>query len=101
MSARIALSLVLWVVCVVAASNHAPLMALQEPDSLPPGKGREILEAACTSCHEFEEILKLRGKLDRDQWRIVVRSMIDYGAEVDPKDVEVLVEYLDQHLGKR
>jgi hypothetical protein len=42
-----------------------------------------------------------RGKYGRDEWRIVVRTMIDYGAQVDARDVDVLVEYLAQHLGKR
>jgi hypothetical protein len=100
MSLRIGLAVLVWVVCMSVAWS-APRAAVQEPDGLPAGKGREILETACTSCHEFEEILKLRGKLTADEWRTMVRTMIDYGAEVSAKDLDVLVEYLTQHLGKR
>lgn len=101
MSLRIGFGAAAWFLCTALASSEASLAGLQEPEPLPPGKGREILEAACTSCHAFEEMTKLRGKLTRDEWRTVVRTMIDYGAEVNGKDVDVLVEYLDQHLGKR
>jgi hypothetical protein len=83
------------------ASLPAPAAASrQQPEDLPPGKGRDVLEASCTSCHEFEEIMKHRGKYGRDDWRTVVRTMVDYGAQVDAKDIDVLVEYLAQHLGK-
>ena len=101
MSRRIPLALLVWVLCMSAEWGYASVSALQDPDPLPAGKGREILEAACTSCHEFEEITKLRGTLDREGWRTVVKTMIDYGAEVNAKDLDVLVDYLAQHLGKR
>ncbi len=101
MALRLVFGVVVWVFGLSLAWSGAPLAVVQEPDALPPGKGREILESACTSCHEFEEMMKVRGKLTKDEWRTVVRTMIDYGAEVNGKDVDVLVEYLNQHLGKR
>lgn len=101
MALRLVFGVVVWVCCLSLAWNSAPLAVMQDPDALPPGKGRDILEAACTSCHEYEEMMKVRGKLTREEWRTVVRTMIDYGAEVSAKDVDVLVDYLNQHLGKR
>lgn len=101
MSVRTGLAVLVWMSSVAFAGNVPSFALGQDPDALPPGKGREILETACTSCHEFEEMTKLRGRLTRDEWRTVVRTMIDYGAEVDQKDIDVLVDYLDQHLGKR
>jgi hypothetical protein len=30
-----------------------------------------------------------------------VKTMTDYGAQVNPKDVDVLVEYLNRNFGKQ
>ena len=68
---------------------------------LPEGRGRTILDTACTSCHGLNEVTKFRGFYNRAQWRDVVQTMVDYGAAVNEKDVEVLADYLTQHLGKR
>jgi len=72
-----------------------------EKEDFPPGKGREVWEASCTSCHDTEEVVKLKGKLTADGWRSVVKTMTDYGAQVDPKDVGILVEYLNNNFGKK
>ena len=68
---------------------------------LPAGRGRQILFAACTSCHDLREVTKFRGYYNRAQWRDIVVTMVDYGAEVEKNDVEVLTDYLNEHLGRR
>ena len=70
-------------------------------DELPDGEGKKILAASCTSCHDLKEVLKLRGYYTRAQWRDVIVTMKEYGAEVDEKQVEILADYLGQHLGKK
>ncbi len=75
--------------------------ASQDTDSLPPGEGRTILEHACTTCHDLTEVTKFRGYYTRDDWRDIVKTMIEYGAKVQDKDVDVLVDYLAKTLGKR
>jgi hypothetical protein len=70
-------------------------------DELPDGEGKNILSASCTTCHDLKEVLKLRGYYTRAQWRDVILTMKEYGAEVDEKQVEVLADYLGQHLGKK
>lgn len=102
MSFRILAGAFLAVLLAAASFSSSTVSAtIQQPDELPAGKGREILENSCTFCHDFEEILKPRGKYGRDEWRTVVRTMIEYGAQVEAKDVDVLVDYLTEHLGKR
>jgi len=102
MSFRILAGISFSVLLVAASLSSSTVSAtIQQPDELPAGKGREILENSCTSCHEFEEIVMHRGKYGRDDWRAVVRTMIEYGAQVDAKDVDVLVDYLAEHLGKK
>ena len=68
---------------------------------LPEGRGKQILNAACTSCHDLREVTKFRGYYDRAQWRDIVVTMVEYGAPVEKTDVEVLVGYLEEHLGRR
>ena len=70
-------------------------------DELPDGDGKKILVAACTTCHDLGEVTKFRGYWDRDQWREAVVTMVEYGAPVEEPQIDVLADYLDQHLGKR
>jgi virginiamycin B lyase len=74
--------------------------ARQAKDDLPDGEGKKILETACTACHDLTEVTKFRGYYTRDEWRDIVRTMIEYGAKVQDKDVAVLVDYLTKTLGK-
>jgi hypothetical protein len=78
----------------------AVLLGAQD-DELPEGPGKRILVASCTNCHELDEVTKLRGFYNKDQWRDVVRTMIEYGAEMKKGEDEVLVDYLNQHFGKK
>ena len=70
-------------------------------DDLPDGEGKKILVAACTTCHDLSEVTKFRGYYDRKQWRDIVVTMMEYGAPVDERQVDVLADYLAQHLGKQ
>jgi len=74
---------------------------VQATDDLPEGDGRKILLASCTACHEVTEVTKFKGYYTRDEWRDVIRTMIEYGAQIKPADVDVLVEYLDRNFGKQ
>jgi len=57
--------------------------------------------SACTACHGLREVTKFRGFYVRQQWKDVVLTMVDYGAPVGDKDVEVLTDYLTENLGKK
>jgi hypothetical protein len=70
-------------------------------DDLPEGEGKNILFASCTTCHDLKEVTKLRGYYTRAQWRDLIVTMKEYGAEVDEKQVDVLADYLGQNLGKK
>ena len=86
----------------VAATSPAPApVAAAGAEQLPEGAGRQILNRACVSCHNLREVTKFRGYYGRQQWRDIVLTMVDYGAPVVEKDVEVLTDYLTEHLGKK
>lgn len=81
------------------APSHA--RAAGPDDELPEGEGKKILVASCTACHDLSEVTKFRGYYDRKQWHDIVVTMMDYGAPVDEKQVEVLADYLAENLGKK
>ena len=78
------------------ASSQSPTSS----DDLPEGEGKKILEARCTSCHELTEVTKFRGYYNRAQWRDIVVTMVEYGADLKKPEIETLADYLAQHLGK-
>jgi len=69
-------------------------------DELPDGEGKKILVRSCTSCHDLTEVTKFRGYYDRKQWRDIVVTMMEYGAPIEEKQVDVLADYLTANLGK-
>jgi cytochrome c5 len=68
---------------------------------LPDGVGKKILQTSCTTCHELDEVTKFKGFYTRAQWRDVVVTMVDYGATLQPAEIDVLTDYLVEHLGKK
>jgi mono/diheme cytochrome c family protein len=70
-------------------------------DELPEGPGKRILTTACVACHALREVTKFRGFYMRPQWRDIVLTMVDYGAAVGGKDIDVLTDYLTEQLGKK
>lgn len=70
-------------------------------EDLPDGEGKKILLSSCTSCHDLSEVTKFRGYYDRTQWRDIVVTMMEYGAPVNEKQVDILADYLVEHLGKQ
>jgi cytochrome c5 len=85
----------------VLASTPRASGAVAPDDELPDGDGKKILQARCASCHELTEVTKFRGYYTRAQWRDIVMTMVEYGADLKEPEVETLVDYLTQHLGKR
>ena len=84
-----------------ARQGPQPVSRTADAEALPDAPGKRILEASCTSCHDLGEVTKFRGYYDRAQWRDIVVTMVEYGAKVEKREVEVLSDYLVQHLGRR
>jgi cytochrome c5 len=78
------------------ASSQSP----GSSEDLPDGEGKKILESRCTSCHELTEVTKFRGYYNRAQWRDIVVTMVEYGADLKKPEIETLADYLAQHLGR-
>ncbi len=70
-----------------------PLFWAQAPQSpdLPAGEMQARARTACLECHEARIILQQR--LNKGAWTREVDKMIKWGALVDPKDRDSLIDY--------
>jgi hypothetical protein len=66
------------------------------PPELPAGEMQAKARTACTECHDAHIILQQR--LNRATWSKEVDKMIKWGAVVDPKDRDALVDYLSANF---
>jgi len=72
------------------------LFAMGE-DELPPGKMQAKVKAACTQCHTVANITK--KPRTRAEWSKVLDKMTGYGADIDEKDRDAILEYLSANFG--
>jgi hypothetical protein len=66
-------------------------------EQLPAGALKEKAEAACLTCHEARIIVQQR--LSKAAWTKELDKMTKWGAEVDPKDHDALIDYLATNFG--
>lgn len=67
-----------------------------QAQELPPGKMRDTVQAACSTCHPVTRFTALRK--GRTGWIITMNSMIDKGAVIGDSEFEPLVDYLAEHF---
>jgi len=79
----------------------APVKAGAPGDELPDGAGKKVLQRACVTCHDLDEVTKFKGYYTRAQWKDIVVTMKEYGAAVDDAEVDGLAEYLWSAIGKK
>ena len=82
------LSLVGLLALAISASAQMP--------QLPPGAMQKKTTTACTECHSAEIILQQR--LGKAAWAKEVDKMTRWGAFVDPKDKDAIIEYLSSNF---
>jgi cytochrome c5 len=86
----------MWTWATLALATVA-FAAVQDPQ-LPEGDGKKVLQTACTACHGLDGVVRLH--LDKEGWEGLVASMVSNGAQVDSKDMPVLIDYLVKNFGK-
>ncbi len=87
----VALALALVGAAGTAVAQSSPL------EQLPAGPLQEKAAAACASCHEARIIVQQR--LSKAAWTKEVDKMIKWGAAVDPKDRDALIDYFSANFG--
>jgi mono/diheme cytochrome c family protein len=78
---------------VAAVGQSTPM---NQTDSLPPGAMQAKARAACLECHQSRIILQQR--LSKTAWTKEVDKMIKWGALVDEKDRDALIDYLSTNF---
>jgi competence ComEA-like helix-hairpin-helix protein len=64
---------------------------------LPPGKGKPLVQRACTTCHEL--IIGSKQRMDRERWTALVEDMVERGAKLSEEETAEVVEYLAANFG--
>jgi cytochrome c5 len=58
---------------------------------------KELYEEVCSYCHELERIT--RQALTREEWRGLIKGMVDEGPPVTDEEFAMIVDYLAKHFG--
>ncbi|MBS1800693.1 MAG: hypothetical protein JSS95_12810 [Acidobacteria bacterium] len=84
---------------VLIAALGAPLMMGQSSPNaeLPAGAAKQKAEGACLTCHDARIIVQQR--LPKGAWVKELDKMTNWGAPVDPKDRDALVDYFSANFG--
>jgi competence ComEA-like helix-hairpin-helix protein len=72
-------------------------LAAADDSGLPDGKGKDVVESACSDCHSLERIKAQR--LDEEGWNSVIHEMLENGAPINANDMRVIVSYLAKNFG--
>jgi mono/diheme cytochrome c family protein len=65
---------------------------------LPAGPNREVVERACSACHDLDMVYEAAGQT-REGWNGAIEEMTGYGLKVSPEERAKILEYLASVLG--
>jgi competence protein ComEA len=65
---------------------------IAQAQDLPPGKGKELVENTCGSCHGLDVIVAQQAT--KDGWASIVDYMVSRGATGTPAEIQTIVDYL-------
>ena len=74
------------------------LAASSQATTLPPGKGKAIVQRTCTGCHALKVVTAKRAS--REQWSTLVDQMMSKGADLEDDEVDTVVNYLFKNFGQ-
>ena len=87
-------------VVVAFCAGFALTAGLAVAQNLPGGEGKEVVEKVCAGCHDLDPITSSVGGT-REDWDMVVQSMIAMGAEIKPEQAALITNYLAQNFPPR
>ena len=61
--------------------------------------GEELLQSACTSCHDLGGLGAFASAFGEAEWRGLIDRMVVYGAPLTAPEVDTLVAYLGANFG--
>jgi competence protein ComEA len=82
------------------AALFIPFLALSlasaQAQDLPAGKGKELVENTCGSCHGLDVVVSQHA--NRDGWSSIVDYMVSRGATGTPEELKTIVDYLAKNF---
>ena len=64
--------------------------------NLPDGPGKDILQSACTECHNLQ--MASGTGYNREEWGLTLERMITAGAKMTPDQIPIVTDYLLKNL---
>jgi len=74
----------------------AASLGIAQAQDLPPGKGKELVENTCGSCHGLDVVVSQHAT--KDGWASIVDYMVSRGATGTPEEINTIVEYLAKNF---
>ena len=71
-------------------------LALAQAQDLPPGKGKDLVENTCGSCHGLDVVVSQHAT--KDGWQSIVDYMVSRGASGTPEELATIVNYLAKNF---
>jgi len=71
-------------------------LAVAQAQDLPPGKGKDLVENNCETCHGADVIVAQHAT--RDGWATIVDYMVSRGATGTPEEIQTIVDYLAKNF---
>ena len=73
----------------------------QDPGiELPAGPGRELLLSRCLGCHNLGGLELFDDFYTREDWQMLLETMVAHGAQMDAAELEVVADYLGLHYSQ-
>jgi mono/diheme cytochrome c family protein len=77
-----------------------PAAAAESDVTLKPAPGHDLVETNCQVCHSLDYIPMNSPFLPQKTWDAEVHKMIKaYGAPIEEKDAQAIIEYLSKNYG--
>lgn len=71
-------------------------LAVAQAQDLPPGKGKDLVENSCGSCHGLDVVVAQHAT--KDGWQSIVDYMVSRGATGTPEEIQTIVDYLAKNF---
>jgi len=73
------------------------LVLTAQAQSMPEGKGKELLEKICTVCHDLD--LVAGNHVDKKTWEDTIDEMVTRGADGTKDEIQTILTYVSKYLG--
>ena len=71
-------------------------MTIVQAQDLPAGKGKDLVENTCGSCHGLDVVVAQHA--NKDGWSSIVDYMVSRGASGTPEEIATIVDYLAKNF---